>query len=61
MKSPTERDQAVLEALDENIKLAPQFGICSEQFYVLKQEFLRIIQERDDALRKLSEVSHNGQ
>ena len=61
MKSPTERDQAVLEALDENIKLAPQFGLCAEQFYVLKQEFLRVMQERDDALRTLSEVSHNGQ
>lgn len=58
MKSPTERDQAVLEALDENIKLAPQFGICSEQFYVLKREFLRIMQERDAALCALEELQN---
>lgn len=58
MKSPTERDQVVLDALDENIKLAPQFGICSEQFYVLKQEFLRIMQERDAALCALEEFQN---
>lgn len=58
MKSPTERDQVVLDALDENIKLAPQFGLCAEQFYVLKQEFLRIMQERDDAISELEALRH---
>ena len=58
MKSPTERDQIVLDALDENIKLAPQFGLCAEQFYVLKQEFLRVMQERDDAISELEALRH---
>ena len=58
MKSPTERDQVVLDALDENIKLAPQFGLCAEQFYVLKQEFLRVMQERDDAIFELEALRH---
>lgn len=58
MKSPTERDQVVLDALDENIKLAPQFGLCAEQFYVLKQEFLRVMQERDDAISELEALHH---
>lgn len=53
MKIPNERDQVVLDALDENIKLAPKFGLCAEQFYVLKQEFLRVMQERDSAIAEL--------
>ena len=52
-----ERDQAVLDALEENIKIAPQIGVCADTFYALKQEFLRIIQERDDALEKLQEAT----
>ena len=35
-----ERDQAVLDALDENIKIAPSIGVCADTFYALKQEFL---------------------
>lgn len=58
MKFPNERDQVVLDALDENIKLAPQFGLCAEQFYVLKQEFLRVMQERDDAISELEALRH---
>lgn len=58
MKSPTERDQVVLDALDENIKLAPQFGLCAEQFYAIKQEFLRVMQERDDAISELEALRH---
>lgn len=41
-----ERDQAVLDALEENIKIAPKIGVCADTFYALKQEFLRIMQER---------------
>lgn len=52
----SERDQAVLDALEENIKIAPQIGVCADTFYALKQEFLRIMQERDDTLEKLQEV-----
>lgn len=53
-----ERDRAVLDALDDNIRIAPKVGICADTFYALKQEFLRIMQERDDALKKLQEVQH---
>lgn len=55
MKSNSERDKLVLDALNENIKKAPSLGICAETFYALKQEFLRIMQERDDALKQLQE------
>lgn len=55
MKSYTERDKLVLDALDENIQKAPELGICAETFYALKQEFLRVMQERDDALKHLQE------
>lgn len=58
MKIPNERDQVVLDALDENIKLAPQFGLCADQFYVLKQEFLRVMQERDSAIAELEALHH---
>lgn len=53
-----ERDRAVLDALDDNIRIAPKVGICADTFYALKQEFLRIMQERDDALKKIQEVQH---
>lgn len=55
LKSNSERDKLVLDALNENIKKAPSLGICAETFYALKQEFLRIMQERDDALKQLQE------
>jgi len=51
-----ERDQAVLDALDKNIKLAPQLGICAESFAALKEEFLRVMQERDDAISRYQEL-----
>lgn len=54
-----ERDQAVLDALEENIKIAPKIGVCADTFYALKQEFLRIIQERDEALKELQEATHH--
>lgn len=54
-----ERDQAVLDALEENIKIAPKIGVCADTFYALKQEFLRIMQERDDALNELWEAAHH--
>ena len=54
-----ERDQAVLDALDENIKIAPSIGVCADTFYALKQEFLRIMQERDEALKRLQEAAHH--
>lgn len=55
LKSNSERDKLVLDALNENIKKAPLLGICAETFYALKQEFLRIMQERDDALKQLQD------
>lgn len=54
-----ERDQAVLDALDENIKIAPSIGVCADTFYALKQEFLRVMKERNDALEKLQEDTHH--
>lgn len=53
------RDQAVLDALEENIKIAPKIGICADTFYALKQEFLRIMQERDEAIKELQEATHH--
>ena len=55
MNDSYERDQLVLTALDENIKRAPELGVCADTFYALKQEFLRIMQERDDALKAIQE------
>lgn len=54
-----ERDQAVLDALEENIKIAPNIGVCADTFYALKQEFLRIMQERDEAIKELQEATHH--
>lgn len=56
MNESQERDQAVLDALDKNIKLAPQLGICAESFAALKEEFLRVMQERDDAISRYQEL-----
>lgn len=56
MSTINERDNAVLDGLDEDILLAPKLGLCADTFYALKVEFLRIMQERDDALKKLQEV-----
>lgn len=61
MNDSKERDQIVLIALDENIKKAPELGVCADTFYALKQEFLRVMQERDDALIKLNEALPDGQ
>lgn len=60
MGNYSERDKAVLDSLDENIRLAPHLGICADTFYALKQEFLRVMRERDEAIRKLSEVQTHG-
>lgn len=56
MNESQNRDQAVLDALDKNIKLAPRLGICAETFAVLKEEFLRVMQERDDAITRYQEL-----
>lgn len=56
MNESQNRDQAVLDALDKNIKLAPQLGICAETFAVLKEEFLRIMRERDEAIARCQEL-----
>lgn len=53
-----ERDRAVLDALDDNIRIAPKVGICADTFYALKQEFLRVMHERDESLEKLREANH---
>nr|DAI48759.1 MAG TPA: DNA-directed RNA polymerase [Caudoviricetes sp.] len=49
MKESIIRDQAVLDALDNCIRQAPEFGICADIFAVLKDEFQRIMEERDAA------------
>lgn len=59
MNESQNRDQAVLDALDKNIKLAPQLGVCAESFAALKEEFLRVMQERDDALARYKELTDN--
>lgn len=56
MSNYSERDKAVLDSLDENIRLSPLLGVCADTFYALKQEFLRVMRERDEAIQKLSEV-----
>lgn len=56
MNEAQNRDQAVLDALDKNIKLAPRLGICAETFAVLKEEFLRVMQERDEAIARYQEL-----
>lgn len=61
MNDSKERDQLVLAALDENVKKAPALGVCADTFYALKQEFLRVMQERDDALKKLNGAMADGQ
>lgn len=47
------RDQVVLDSLDANMHEAPKYGICADTFYALKEEFLRVMQERDEAIAKL--------
>lgn len=49
MKESIIRDQAVLDALDNCIRQAPEFGICADTFAVLKDEFQRVMEERDAA------------
>lgn len=49
MKESITRDQAVLNALDKCIRQAPEFGICADTFAALKEEFQRVMEERDDA------------
>lgn len=49
MKANITRDQAVLNALDNCIRQAPEFGICADTFAVLKDEFQRVMEERDAA------------
>lgn len=60
MSNYSERDKAVLDSLDENIRLSPLLGVCADTFYALKQEFLRVMCERDEAIQKLSEVQAHG-
>lgn len=59
MNHINKRDKLVLDALDENIQTAPSLGVCADTFYALKQEFLRIMQERDTAIKRLEEMQHN--
>ena len=44
-----ERDLAVINALDDSIHQAPEFGICADTFAALKEEFRRVMEERDAA------------
>lgn len=47
------RDQVVLDSLNANMRNAPKYGICADTFYALKEEFLRVMKERDDAITML--------
>lgn len=46
-----ERDAVLLRAIDSMIKDAPDVGICPIAFEALKEEVLRIMDERDTALK----------
>jgi len=50
MSEHNERDKTVLAALDESIRRAPEIGICADSFAALKEEFLRVMGERDAAM-----------
>lgn len=48
-----ERDAVLLRAIDSMIKDAPDVGICPIVFEALKEEVLRIMDERDKALKMI--------
>ena len=43
-----------------SVRLPASLGVCADTFYALKQEFLRVMRERDEAIQKLSEVQTHG-
>lgn len=50
------RDEVLLKAIDDMIVKAPAIGVCPMTFRALKAEVTRIIQERDDAEKKLDRI-----
>ena len=49
------RDNDLLEAIDDMIRLAPEIGVCPVFFKTIKEEVLFIMGERDglkEALKK---------
>lgn len=43
----SERDQILLDALDDLQKQADEYGFCPATFYALRAEIMRIMGERD--------------
>lgn len=52
------RDEVLLKAIDDMIVKAPSVGVCPMTFRALKAEVTRIIQERDDAEKKLDRIKN---
>lgn len=52
------RDEVLLKAIDDMIVKAPAIGVCPMTFRALKAEVTRIIQERDDAEKKLDRIKN---
>lgn len=52
------RDEVLLKAIDDMIVKAPSIGVCPMTFRALKAEVNRLIQERDDAEKKLDRIKN---
>lgn len=52
------RDEVLLKAIDDMIIKAPTLGVCPMTFRALKAEVNRLIQERDDAEKKLDRIKN---
>lgn len=52
------RDEVLLKAIDDMIIKAPALGVCPMTFRALKAEVNRLIQERDDAEKKLDRIKN---
>lgn len=52
------RDEVLLKAIDDMIVKAPAIGVCPMTFRALKAEVNRLIQERDDAEKKLDRIKN---
>lgn len=59
MDDKKQRDEIILETLDECINDSPKWGICPTVFRTLKSEVERIIEERDK-FKKDYETYHEG-
>ena len=52
------RDEVLLKAIDDMIVKAPSIGVCPMTFRALNAEVNRLIQERDDAEKKLDRIKN---